>query len=326
MSDSNDIMADLAAAWGEMDDVELDESESESEAVEPESAAEPADTGDDTEVAEAAPEPEDTAPVEPVDDLPPKGLSAAAREVWKDVPQAVKEQIVKREKDYEAGIVKYAEQAKRADMMDRALAPFQQYFSMNGGPGKVLPDLLQTGALLQMGAPQQKAQAVANIIKQFGVDIATLDSLLVGEQPKNQLPPEIEQELTQMRQFIGNYQQQQAYAQQQTQQRVVSEVEQFQNDPKNEFYNDVKMDMADLMDVAAKQGRAMTLQEAYERACMMNPSISQIINSRRSAEQVAQKRKAASSVAGSPGGPGDNSPPSSLRDTIAQAWDNAGVV
>jgi hypothetical protein len=45
---------------------------------------------------------------------------------------------------------------------------------------------------------------------------------------------------------------------------------------------------------------------------------------RQTAQQVAQKQQAATSIAGSPSGPGSVETPDSLRDTIAQAWDNAG--
>ena len=35
----------------------------------------------------------------------------------------------------------------------------------------------------------------------------------------------------------------------------------------NEFLADVRLDMADLIDMAAKQGRPLNLQQAYDRAC-----------------------------------------------------------
>lgn len=130
--------------------------------------------------------------------------------------------------------------------------------------------------------------------------------------------------MQEIRQFM-NYQRQQAQQQQQRgQQEVTSSVEMFSKDPANEFYNDVRMDMADLMDLAANRGQEMSLSDAYARACQMNQGISTIIGSRRSAGEISTKRKAAASISGGPGGPGGNSAIGSMRSTIEDIWDSAG--
>ena len=260
---------------------------------------------------------------------PPVGLSPEAREVWKDTPKAVQEALVQREKQFATGIQKYAEAAKRAEGMDRALQPYQQYLAMNGGPEHI-GALLQTGAGLQMGSPVQKAQTVAKLIKDFGVDISTLDSLLVGDAPpaqaqqQNDTQMAIQQAMAPYQQFMQQQQQQQQMAQQQQGQQVQSEVQAFATNPANEFYNDVKMDMADLMDMAANRGQNMPMEEAYKRACQMNTGISNILQSRTSANDIAGKVAAAASISGSPGGPGGGKNNPSLGDSIRDAWDNAG--
>jgi hypothetical protein len=259
-------------------------------------------------------------------DTPPKGLSLEAREAWKDTPDAVRKEIAKREADFERGIVKYAQNAKRAEAMDQALAPFQQYMAMNGGPQQAIGTLLQTGALLQMGNPTQKAQLVANMINQFGVDIKTLDSLLVGEQPKAgpeaQIEQLLEQRLAPLQQQLQTYQQREQQMQQQSQQKVMTELEQFA--ASNEFYDDVKMEMADLLDMAANRGRPMTLQEAYDIACTTHPQVNRVKQARQQQSTAQEKRRAASSVRGTPGSDGAGMQGGSIRDVLAEAWDNAG--
>ncbi len=260
---------------------------------------------------------------------PPVGLSPEAREVWKDTPEAMRKEIAKREKDFAYQIQKTAEGAKRAESMDRALAPYQQLFEMNGGAGQMLPSLLQTASLLQMGSPQQKAQMAANIIQQFGVDIRTLDSLLVGDAP----PPEVQQQsqieqllnqrLAPLQQQLQQYQQRDQYAQQEAQGRISNELQQFAS--QNEFYEDVKNDMADLMELAANRGREMSLEQAYKIACNQHPTISKIMDGRASTEAVHRKRNAASSVAGSPAGVSE-SRPGSIAEALNQAWDSAGRI
>jgi hypothetical protein len=260
----------------------------------------------------------------------PKSLSPAAREAWKKAPDALKKDIAKRERDYEAGIVKYADNAKRAQAMDNTLAPFQQYMQMNGGPAKSIQTLLQTGASLQMGSPQQKAQMVANLIKQYGVDIRTLDNMIVGVaapqdvQENTAVDQRIQQAIAPYQQMMNEFQHNKQQQQQQTQHKVATDVQQFSKDPKNEFYNDVQGMMADIMDVEAKSNRFPGMQETYDKACMLHPEISKIVQARQAAESMGKKRQAATSIHGTPSGGGDAGAPGSLRETLANAWDDVG--
>ena len=250
----------------------------------------------------------------------PKSLSPAAREAWKDLPEAVKTDIAKREADYEKGIVQYADNAKRAEAMDRSLAPFQQLFAMNGGgPQQTLEPLLQTASVLQMGSPQQKAQTAANLIKQFGVDIRMLDGMLVGEQPQQSQQDIINQAV---QQAVAPYQQQVQQQKHQQQQAVNNEVNQFA--AQNEFYGDVSDTMADLMEMAAKRGRELTMQDAYDQACRIHPQISQVLAGRQAQSVTAPRQNAAVSISGSPGGGGDSRPADSIRGQIEAAWELDG--
>lgn len=261
-------------------------------------------------------------------DTPPQGLSPEAREAWKDAPEAIQKAIVQRERDYEAGIVKYSQNAKRAEAMDRSLQPYAQLFAMNGGASQTLPGLLTTASQLQMGSAPQKAEAVANIIKQFGVDIRTLDNLLVGKgappevQQQSEVQQAVQQAVAPYQQQMQRIQQQQQYEQQQAQQQVSGELQDFAQN--SEFYNDVRMEMADLMDMAANRGRRMSLEEAYQTACMSHPQIAKVMQGRQSQQSVAQKRQAASSIHGSPGGAMSGNAPNSVAQALNDAWDSAG--
>ena len=343
---------DIAAAW---DKVEVDETPTEEpeelESAELDDVSEPVEgdelpAGDDaaepdTELAEQA-IPESNADDEKGkgddDDPAPISPPAAAREAWKDTPKAMKDAIAKRERDFAVGIQKYAEGAKRAQQMDQSLRPYQQYFAMNGNnPAKSIGDLLQTASLLQGGAPRQKAETVANLISQFGVDVETLDHILAGAtppEPQGQgvgqgVAPQLVQQAVQQaiapyQQHMQQFQLMQQRAHQQTEQEVASELQTFATDPKHEFYNDVKMDMADILDLAAQRGLDLSLEDAYKRACLMNPDVSNVINSRTQQQQIQRKRRASASVSGSPAGPGGAPDPANLRGAIEAAWDSAG--
>lgn len=264
------------------------------------------------------------------DDTPPVSLPPAAREAWKDTPPAMREAIALREKQYNDGIVKYAADAKRAQQMDGVLSQYQHYFAMTGEPvGKTVNDLLRVASNLHMAPGNQKAQIVATLINQYGVPIDVLDSILAGESPRapqqaDMIDQRIQQAVQPFQQIIQSFQQREQQEQQRTQQQVATELQQFA--AKNEFYADVSADMADFLDIAAMNGRNMTLDEAYQRACALNPQISQVLAARQKAPTSTQQRAASTLRPRGLGGPGATAEPNSLHDAISQAWDTVGRV
>jgi hypothetical protein len=86
-----------------------------------------------------------------------------------------------------------------------------------------------------------------------------------------------------------------------------NDVMAFADDPANEFFDDVKDTMADLLEVSAKQGKQMDLPTAYKRATMMHSEIADVIADRQLREKAAAKsaaalkaKKRAVSVTGAP--------------------------
>ena len=262
----------------------------------------------------------------------PVSWSAKAREGWKDLPKEARQYIHQREHQMQVGLQKNAEGARRAAAMDQTLSPYQQYFAMSGGAGQTIQGLLQAGATLTMGSPAQRAQTVANIIKQYGVDVNALDSLLVGKpqepagQQDFQVQQAIQQALAPYQRYMAEQQQNQQARQQQTQQEAGSEVQRFSADPKNEFYKDVRMDMADILDLAANRGLQMSMEDAYNRACLMHPEISTIVQTRQKQQALLPKKKAAVSISGGQGGAGGSGGAETTRQALEAAWDNYGSV
>lgn len=358
--EANTTLDDIAAAWdaaeqetsdadqftGESEESEAPQQLETSDASEPEERTEQqgedgAPSGVETsspesQISDKGPEGSEQAEVlqKPAeqDVVCPVSLPAAAREEWKNTPKAMKDAIAKRERDYAVGIQKHAEGAKRAAQMDQVLSPYRQYFAINGNnPAKTVSELLQTAASLHSGAPLQKAQQVVNLIHQFGVDVQAVDKLLVGETPDQPAPAQdhaiqqaVQQAVAPYQQHMQQIQQAQAQQTQKAQGAAMDELQRFSQDPKNEFFRDVRMDMADILDFAAKRGMDMSLEDAYHRACQLHPEVSKVIGSRVQQQTVQRKRRASSSVAGSPGGPGGAQAPVDMRGAIEQAWDNAG--
>jgi hypothetical protein len=107
-------------------------------------------------------------------------------------------------------------------------------------------------------------------------------------------------------------------------------------DPKYPHFADLREDMADLIEISAKRGVYLSLDQAYSRAIAMNPDVSQQLAAQRDTEakkaaaQTANARaqralNASKSVGGAPtGAPSGSSPATDRRATIAAAFDAAG--
>ena len=262
------------------------------------------------------------------------------REHWSKIPRNLQAKIIERENATQK-LMQETSDARRTHQDFSAL--MQQYGSALSGvmgdtPMETTKNLFSTVANLRMGSPIQKAQIIADMITDFGVDINTLDSAIVGAAPSpvqtqnNQFEQMLNQRMQPFEQMMG---QQNAYQQQQATQRTETanaEVAAFSE--KAEFLGDVRDDMADLIEMAGNRGQTMTMQDAYNKACALNPQVSAVMQERKQREALngnsntmAGKRLAASSVngqrIGNGSGGGENA---SMHDTISAAWDNQNTI
>jgi len=264
----------------------------------------------------------------------PVSWSPAVREHWKDVPAEVRETVLKREHEMTEKLNEVRGEVRIARDLAEVARPYESIMASQGvNPVQAAQNLFQTAGRLTLGTPADKAQTVAEIIKNYNVDIASLDTILSGENPVspevNQMSQLLDQRLAPIQQFIGAQQQQYQHQAQDQQDEVQGQIEAFYNDPKHEFVADVSNVMADMLDTAANQGRAMTLEEAYESACYANPEVRKVMLARERAEnagkakaEIAKKKQAASSVSGTPGGDSSPAGGNSLRGMIETAWDD----
>lgn len=258
------------------------------------------------------------------------------REQWSKVPRSLQERIINREKQMSESMAGTGEARKLQNHFQQLTNSYAPVLAAEGvqDPMVAVESLFNTVAMLRMGTPEQKASEMARIIGEYGIDIAALDNALVGQpvaDPQtSQLEQLLEQKLAPVQQFMqgmqGYQQQQQNQQQEQANQSVMQFAEQA------EFLNDVRNDMADMIEIAAKRGVELSLEDAYKRACAVHPEISQILmerekNARLQGQQqtLQQKMNASSSLHGRQVGTGGAGTGGtiSLRDSIATAWDEA---
>ena len=206
----------------------------------------------------------------------------------------------------------------------------------NSNPLQAIDNVMATAAKLRTGTAPEIAQLVSGIVKQFGVGrfgqdfISQLDGALVGEIPQNhdqntQLQQAIQQQLQPVQNFMNEFQQAKQNQTQQVRMEAQDEVQDFIE--KAEFSEDVREEMADLMEVADRRGRDLSLQDAYRQACLANPRVRAVLQKRqksKGAQQstgVAQRAKAAAvSVSGGPALASPNNPAAvDIRSAIESA-------
>lgn len=294
--------------------------------------------------SESAPAPE-TAGIQPGPKSEPKAAATEkapaswrpdVREHWSKLPPDVRAEVARREREMQTTLQDTAEARRFAEQLNKVIAPYEMFIrAENSNPLQAIDNLMSTAARLRTGTAPELAQLMAGMVKQYGVGrfgqqfIESLDSALAGEVPKvdaqqSQLQQAIQQQLAPVTQFMSQFQQAQAAQQQRAQDQAVSEVSQFLE--RAEFGEDVREEMADLLEVAQRRGRELSLADAYKQACLTNPRVRSVLESRakqRGAQQLAgaaQKAKAAAvSVSGGPAMGAPTSAATDIRSSIEAA-------
>ena len=265
---------------------------------------------------EVAPK-EVVAPPAPIEDAP-ISLSAAAKSKWAELPQEVRQEFIKREKDVEKMFTSHDGELRLGREMKDVITPYMATIQSEGGtPATAVRDLLNTAYVLRTGSPQQKAAIVQQVIQQYGIDMN------VVQQQGNQDPTiqALQNEIYQMKQQYNPEAMQKQLQDRLENDRIMSEVQAFSSDPANKHYEQVKPLMASLLG----SGQAQNMKEAYELACRAHPAVGSILEAERTAaaktkqaEEIVAKKKAAASITGSPGAtiPNSGSPDRTLREEL----------
>jgi|KBSMisStandDraft_5_1062788.scaffolds.fasta_scaffold00197_43 hypothetical protein len=261
------------------------------------------------------------------------------RELWGKMDPAQQAAVIRREREIDEGLRTSAEARRFHQEFSNVVQPYMGFIAAEGGtPLSAFQSLMQSGAILRVGSPQQKAALIVDAITRYGVDIPMLDSLLSGKVQGQQAAPQndpnlryIEQQLAPLRQFMNDMNMAKTQGEQMINQSTNQTIEQFAQDPANEFFEDVKADMADLLEMAANRNQVLSLQDAYKKAILLHPQVSQVVAQRNVNDKAAQlsaaAQKATNASASLPSGgqapsQSDGNPfGMSRRAEIEAAWD-----
>jgi hypothetical protein len=268
-------------------------------------------------------------------DKAPQSWKPGAREAWSQLPPDVRAEVHRRERETQRIVQETAQARQVTDFVGQLQQKFAPALQAEGVDALTASaNLMNLASRLRFGTPVEKAQLAATIVRNYGVDVNALadalDSMPAGMQQLHGQPGQPQQQAGMYQDprvdvLLQQLQGLQQSRQEQVIQTAVKEVESFGSD--KEFFEDVREDMADLMDLAAKRKIDLSLEQAYERACKMQPEIARVLDAREAAKRAGNRngstqraRIAASSVRGTPSG-GSTPKADNLRATIEAAFD-----
>jgi hypothetical protein len=275
-----------------------------------------------------------TAPKEPTEPTAPsvetvrapQSWKPAAREEWGKLPQAAQQEVLRREREVQVALQESSEARQGYQKFRETVAPYEAMFRAEGVDAlKATQNLLQTAAALSSAPPQNKAALVARIIKAYNIDVDTLGQMLAGEVPTPTQQPAYRD--PRVDDLLREVETAKAQRSRELERRATTAIKEVQAE---EFFEDVRADMADLLELAARRGLQMTPKEAYNRAVLVHPEVSKVLQQRQAAQSAAnpagstqRSRAAASSIRSTPAAPGGRpAQPESLRDAISAAFDS----
>lgn len=268
----------------------------------------------------------------------PNSWKPAEREHWAKMPKEAQQAVQRRELEIQRSLSETATTRRWANDFAQVIAPHSHLIrAQNSTPLQAIDNLMRTSASLTTLRGRDQASIVAQICRNFNVDIRELDNCLSemqsqgGNQQNNgggQIPPEFAQALRPINDFMARIEGSVQQREQQVQSNAQQSAENFLSDPKNEFAEDLADDMADILELSAKRGKKVTIQQAYQQAIRNNPDIEAIVAQRAAAARnqgAPRARRAALSIQGSPQGAhvGAKPPTGSRREALLAAYDDA---
>ena len=273
---------------------------------------------------------------------PPPGWSPAAKAAFAELPEEVRQSVAKREAEIDRGFAKLKDY--------KAL---DSYVEMARQSNTTLPEALERYIAAEQLLERDAVNGLKWLCKNYNIDprqlldgavttgaVTTTEpnshgTTLWHQQNQPAPTPQIDlsrylapvfQEINSLKQTVVG----------ERQAKTMAEVDAFFSDPKNIYAENVADQMAMLITQARSQGEDISLSQAYDTACWMNPEIRGLLIKKQSHDRAAseaaklkaaanQARHAGQSITGGPAAtpPPAASDPENLRASLERQF--AGV-
>jgi len=174
----------------------------------------------------------------------------------------IQAEVERREADFHKGIEQYKQKAQFSDIIEKTITPFMGTINaLNITPDVAIKELLQADHKLRYGSQQEKQSYFAELAQAYGVDLGQVQPI-----QQQQIDPRV-QTLQQRLNEIENRDRQRTMLEQQQEARTLnSEIAKFASDPAHSHFEELRNDMAELLQAQL----ATSLQDAYEQASWRN--------------------------------------------------------
>jgi hypothetical protein len=247
---------------------------------------------------------------------PPASWTPASKAKFATLDPDIQKEILKRETDVEKGFRERSLREKAYEPLEQLIAPRRAQWAAQGmDEASAIKTLLAAQDLLE----QDPRKGLEFLARSYGVSLNTAQPHQ-GQPRQAQPAPDSHPEIAALKQQLQVLQTQIQTAQTAP---IVSQIEAFQNDPANLYFENVRDDMAVLLN----NGKASDLKEAYEMACWMRPDIRPLLQTPQPSpasvnqDKAVKARAAAVSVTGSPGKPPIPKSNGSIEDDIRAAFE-----
>lgn len=256
---------------------------------EPEPEADPVADPVDIAADPVAPEEE----VEPQLKVPPTTWTAEAKSKYATLPAWAKKEVHKRERDMLNGINTLRQNSTFGERLSKAVAPYQALLNAkNAQPEQVVQSMLNTFYQLETATPQRRASLLRDLALKYETDLAALANPDSKVSEIDRYVSPLQQEIQQLK---AQLQGQQQASQQATLAEAQSAIAQFESETdesgnlKRPYFHNV----SDLMATLISEGRATTLEDAYEKAIWADPSTRSVLLSEQAAQAEAKRQEEA---------------------------------
>jgi len=270
----------------------------------------------------------------------PKAWKASAQAKWASLPAEVRQEVQRREAEVSKVFGETGAMRQAVATFNEIIRPYEGRMRAVGlEPLEAVAELMKADHILSSAPPMQRAQYMAVLIGEYGVDVRLLDDALSGQVTsadpvESRLEQMLAERLTPLQSFLAQQAQVAQYQEQRVQADASATIEQMaQDNITYPYFESVREDMADIIEMNAKRQVYLTPQQAYQRAVAMNPEWgAQMAQQAQQGRQLTQAQQinaraqralnASSGVSGAPSGSpvGGGSQGGSLRDTIEAAF------
>jgi len=307
----DDIGADILAAMEEV-----------SEPAEVEKAEEP----------EAAPE--------PVKEVPqaPQSWTAEAKAEWANAPDKIRAEVLKREQDMHQALTRHDGELRLGRDMKEIITPYMPFIQAAGStPASTMGNLLNTAYKLTTGDDATRVSIFKQIAKDYKIKV---EDLIEDQEYVDPMLASLRQEIEQLKQIANPQAVESRLRERMESDKVQSDIKAFASNPANAHFKTLEPLIKGIIDSGQipfktpegfEKTNAEVLKEAYDMACYASPQIRSTLEAAKQAEveakrkqEVAQKKRAASSITGSPAVPSNSrvtNPKTSVEDDLRAAFD-----